>query len=156
MKSLLLSRLQVLTCFYPAGHSTVFLDPGVAVTITIFHSFSLVFATNMTTTATRLCSYGIDQTKQDNRHCCNCTWYDCVAAGFNLTIERMCSRQAATGCFTCPAASREELVALDGISRSVYERGHPADPNCWTAQNHADGFLLVFASFCWAEAILEK
>ena len=33
----------------------------------------------------------------------------------------MCSRQAVTGCFTYPAASREELVAvaLDGISRSV-------------------------------------
>ena len=34
--------------------------------------------------ATRLCSSAIDQTKQDNRHCCNCTWYDKMSRFFQL------------------------------------------------------------------------
>ena len=36
-----------------------------------------------------------------------------------LLTSNVCSRQAVTGCLTYPAASSEELVALDGVSRSA-------------------------------------
>ena len=51
------------------------LHAGIAVKVTIVHSFSLIYAANMSacasagfrdTTATMLRSYAIDQTKQDN------------------------------------------------------------------------------------------
>ena len=51
------------------------LQAGIAVKVTIVHSFSLIYAANMSacasagfrdTTATMLRSYAIDQTKQDN------------------------------------------------------------------------------------------
>ena len=87
------------------------LQAGIAVKVTIVHSFSLIYAANMSacasagfrdTTATMLRSYAIDQTKQDNPalldptaigktiHAATAIGKTIHAAGFNLTVESEC------------------------------------------------------------------